>query len=83
MLLIIFHRNPRYNARDATWWFLQAIQDYCTVSQDVSILRETVIRLFPYDDQNEYYSKKSQLSANPGILPLLLPSLPSLPYVFC
>jgi len=20
--------NPRFNARDATWWFMQAIQDY-------------------------------------------------------
>ena len=21
--------NPRYNARDASWWFLQGVQDYC------------------------------------------------------
>ena len=22
-------KHPRYNARDATWWFTQAVQDYC------------------------------------------------------
>lgn len=26
--------NPRYNARDATWFFLQAIQDYCAVAPE-------------------------------------------------
>lgn len=25
---------PRYNARDATWFFLQSIQDYCTVAPE-------------------------------------------------
>ncbi|KAF8819174.1 Amylo-alpha-1,6-glucosidase [Cardiosporidium cionae] len=26
--------TPRYNARDATWFFLQAIQDYCLLSPE-------------------------------------------------
>jgi glycogen debranching enzyme len=46
--------NPRYNSRDATWWFLQALQDYALMSgEDVFSLR--VPRLFPSDDQGEHY----------------------------
>ncbi|KAL8274373.1 hypothetical protein Esti_001695 [Eimeria stiedai] len=26
--------NPRYNARDATWFFMQAVQDYCMKSPE-------------------------------------------------
>jgi len=26
--------NPRYNARDATWFFLQAVQDYCDMAPE-------------------------------------------------
>lgn len=26
--------NPRYNARDATWFFLQSVQDYCNASPE-------------------------------------------------
>src|SRR5690606_31883829 len=25
-------RNPRYNSRDATWWFLLALKDYCEMA---------------------------------------------------
>lgn len=52
-------KNPRYNARDATWFFLQAIQDYCTLAPEkTQILNSQVPRLFPYDDQAEH--EKSQ-----------------------
>lgn len=48
-------RNPRYNARDATWWFLQALQDYCKMApHGLTILKEIVPRLFPWD--NYYYT---------------------------
>ncbi|CCH63012.1 hypothetical protein TBLA_0J00110 [Henningerozyma blattae CBS 6284] len=44
-------RNPRYNARDAAWFFLQAIQDYVHIAPNGSdILKEKVTRRFPLDD---------------------------------
>lgn len=44
-------RNPRYNARDAAWFFFQAIQDYVDiVPNGDSILKEKVTRRFPLDD---------------------------------
>jgi len=43
-------RNPRYNARDATWWFMQALQDYCKIAPNgIEILQKKVMRLFPWD----------------------------------
>lgn len=45
-------RNPRYNARDAAWFFVQAIQDYINiVPNGESILQEKVTRRFPLDDE--------------------------------
>lgn len=44
-------RNPRYNARDAAWFFVQAIQDYIhIVPNGEDILQEQVTRRFPLDD---------------------------------
>ncbi|XP_048587758.1 glycogen debranching enzyme-like isoform X2 [Nematostella vectensis] len=46
-------RNPRYNCRDAVWWWLQAIQDYCTIAPDgLSILKEPVSKLFRFDNSD-------------------------------
>ncbi|CDO92168.1 unnamed protein product [Kluyveromyces dobzhanskii CBS 2104] len=45
-------RNPRYNARDAAWFFVQSIQDYIETAPDgASILKEKVTRRFPKDDR--------------------------------
>ncbi|GBF62091.1 glycogen debranching enzyme [Trichophyton mentagrophytes] len=45
-------KAPRYNARDAVWFFLQAIQDYTKIVPDgIQVLNEKVRRRFlPYDD---------------------------------
>jgi len=44
--------NPRYNARDAVWFYLQCVQDYVRLAPDgAQLLGEKVKRRFlPYDD---------------------------------
>ena len=36
--------NPRYNARDAVWWFLQSLQEYCESSPEGSSILKTDYR---------------------------------------
>lgn len=44
-------KEPRYNARDAAWFYLQFLQDYIKLAPDgSSILQEKVKRRFPLDD---------------------------------
>lgn len=44
-------RRPRFNARDATWWFLQALQDYCKFAPEGhAILNAQVPLRFPDDE---------------------------------
>jgi glycogen debranching enzyme len=33
-------RSPRYNCRDACWWFIKAIYDYIEYSEDYMIMKE-------------------------------------------
>ncbi|KAI3632832.1 hypothetical protein MIR68_008907 [Amoeboaphelidium protococcarum] len=60
-------RKPRYNARDAVWWFCQAVQDYCdVVDNGISILDEDVKMRFDGDEYVDWndpraYSKVMKL----------------------
>ena len=62
-------RTPRYNARDAIWFFLQNIQDHTKMAPGgYAILQEKVARRFlPYDDtyfdvdDNRAYSEESSI----------------------
>jgi len=42
-------KNPRYNCRDAVWFWLQSIQDYCNMSESYDILKAEVYQIFPTD----------------------------------
>jgi len=42
--------SARYNARDATWFWLQAVQDYCHMVGSCDILNDHVIRMYPNDE---------------------------------
>jgi len=42
-------KNPRYNCRDAVWFWLQSIQDYCNIEGSYDILNAEVFRIYPND----------------------------------
>eukprot|EP01128_Nolandella_sp_AFSM9_P004748 TRINITY_DN2190_c0_g1_i1.p1 TRINITY_DN2190_c0_g1~~TRINITY_DN2190_c0_g1_i1.p1 ORF type:complete len:1571 (-),score=177.42 TRINITY_DN2190_c0_g1_i1:40-4221(-) len=61
--LIASGGGARYNARDATWWWLQALQDYVKMAPGgLDILSETIYRLYPSDD---HYGAVSGLKGVP------------------
>jgi glycogen debranching enzyme len=48
---------PRYNSRDATWWFIYAIKNYLEESSDYKILEHKVDMIFLSDDQAEHFRR--------------------------
>jgi glycogen debranching enzyme len=49
--------NPRYNARDAVWFYLNAIKDYIQFTSDYDILNTDIDMLFLDDDITKHYEK--------------------------
>jgi Amylo-alpha-1,6-glucosidase/Central domain of human glycogen debranching enzyme len=48
-------KSPRFNCRDAAWWFLQAIRDYTELAPEgLGILNALVRRRFPSDKMDDY-----------------------------
>jgi len=53
--------NTRFNARDATWFFLQAIKDYILISEEGLNFFEQEFELhFLSDDQATHYGMKDE-----------------------
>lgn len=52
-------RSARYNARDAVWFWLKSIKDYCEI-YDSDILSALLYRLYPTDDAE--YPKEPDLA---------------------
>ena len=61
-------RSPRYNCRDAVWWWAQALQDYCKMAPEgaVRFLRARVHRRFPSDDPADYDAGTGVYAPPPG-----------------
>ncbi|ODV61769.1 bifunctional 4-alpha-glucanotransferase/amylo-alpha-1,6-glucosidase [Ascoidea rubescens DSM 1968] len=61
-------RNPRYNARDAVWFWLQSVQDYIDLSPNgEDILDIKVKRRFPLDDRFIDYNSDEAFSYSSSI----------------
>ncbi|CAK57337.1 unnamed protein product (macronuclear) [Paramecium tetraurelia] len=52
--------NPRYNCRDACWWYIKAVKDYVQFAGKTDILNEEVQMIFLDDDMDKHYQLKSQ-----------------------
>lgn len=65
-------RNPRYNARDAAWFFAQAVQEYVkNAPHGEAILDEMVSRRFPLDDTYIPWDDKRAFSYETSIRDVL------------
>lgn len=54
--------SPRYNCRDATWWWLQSIQDYCKMTRGTDILQSTLRKLFVSEEANHNPDHSNRLT---------------------
>ena len=44
--------GARFNCRDAVWWWLQSVKDYCVETGSLNILSESVHRIYPTDESS-------------------------------
>lgn len=61
--------QPRYNSRDAVWWFLKSINDYVMQYNDFEILNERIDMLFLSDNQEE--DEKMKMNKESVSIPLI------------
>ena len=52
--------NSRYNARDATWFFLKSVVDYVEMSNDYDILNFPINMVYLSDDFNDHNNRKNR-----------------------
>lgn len=62
-----FGDNPRYNCRDAVWFYIKAIKDYIEATNDYEILKEKVTLLFHSNSQAEHNKKVEAKEALPTL----------------
>lgn len=48
---------PRYNSRDATWWFVYSVKNYLEEFNDYKILEHKIDMVFLSDDQGEHFRR--------------------------
>ncbi|KAJ3363872.1 hypothetical protein GGF31_000655 [Allomyces arbusculus] len=66
-------RYPRYNARDAAWWWVQAVQDYVRlVPNGAELLTTVVARRFPSNDQWVHWTDKRAYAEKATVLELVV-----------
>lgn len=65
--------NPRYNARDAVWFWLLAIRRYCEATQSLELLEERVELKYPNQDQGLSFSvQTTQIQNLRGLIHYIL-----------
>lgn len=52
--LLDYGQNPRYNCRDASWWFVRGVCEYVEKTKDYSIFKMKVDMIFLSDDIMEH-----------------------------
>ncbi|KAI5477588.1 glycogen debranching enzyme, glycoside hydrolase family 13 protein [Pseudohyphozyma bogoriensis] len=65
-------KTPRYNSRDSPWFMLQNIQDYVTMAPNgISLLKDTVKRRFPLDDEWVPFDDKKAYATTSSIADII------------
>jgi glycogen debranching enzyme len=55
--LLDFANNPRYNCRDACWWFVRGVKEYARLTKDYDIFKTKVDMVFLSNDMLEHKEK--------------------------